>query len=182
MHAEDDGAASGRVAAEAATVRAVKGVVVVLGVQVLAGDVAKFAQGGDGWRGWRRWAGLDLVDYLVEGRRVGIVGDGAIEVIGEAAHAAMEPVQDKQSGTAVEGIEEIGRDGVHLGKGLEVAQLKAPLDDDAAEGSGEPALGMGTEVPVQSGGGDGVAGGAAQRDGGGAGFAEGQVDLGAVEE
>ena len=160
-YAEDDGAVSGWVAAEAVAVGAVQGVVVVLGVQGLFEDFVKFAQGSDGWLGRRRGAGLDLGDHLVEGSRIGMLGDGAIEVIGEAAHAAMEPVQDAQGGRAVEGIEKIRRDGVHLGEGLEVARWKTLLDDDATEGNGKPAFGIGTEMPVGSGGGHGVAGGAA---------------------
>ena len=153
----------------------------VFGIQGLAGDVAQFAEGGDGWSG-RRGLGLDLSKDVLKGSRFGVVGDGAIEVIGEATHATMEPGQNEQGGTAVDGIEKFGRDGVHLGEGLEVARWETSLVGDAAEGVDKPAFGIGTETPVRSGGGHGVAGGAAQCDGGRAGFAEGQVDVSAVVE
>ena len=111
-----------------------------------------------------------------------MLGDGVIEVIREMAHSAMEPGQDTQGIAAVGGFEEIGRTGIDLGEGYQVPGRQTDVMNDAAEGSGEPAFGMGTEVPVRSRGRHGVAGGAANRDGGGADFAEGQVDLSAVEE
>ena len=80
---EDDGAAHGWVAAEAGAVGTVQRMVSILAVQSLARYVVKFAQGGDGGRGrWRGRLGRGLSDYLVEGRRVGMLGDGVIEIVG----------------------------------------------------------------------------------------------------
>ena len=180
-YAEDDGAAGRWVAAEAVAVGAVQGVVFVLGVQGLTEDAVKFAEGGDGWLGRRGRFGLDSGDHLVEGRRVGMLGDGVIEVIGEATHTAMEPGQDAEGIAAVGGFEEIGRAGIDLGEGYQVPGRQADVVNDAAEGIGEPAFGMGTEVPVHGGGSHGVAGGASDGDGGGSDFAKGQVDASAVE-
>ena len=103
---------------------------------------------------------LDSGDYLVEGRRVGMLSDGAIDVIGEVAYAAMEPGQDAEGLTAVAGCEALGRAGIHLGKGYQVSGRQTVLAHDAAEGVGEPAFSVGAEapVPVQSSGGHGVAG------------------------
>ena len=105
--------------------------------------------------------GLDSGEDAPQGRRVGIGVDGAIEVIDEMAHATAKLGHDEQGGTPVDGIEEIRRDRVHLGEGLEMARWQTSLVGDAAEGIGEPALGIGAETPVHSSGGHGMAGGAA---------------------
>ena len=168
-------------AIDAAAVGTVQGMVGVLGIQRLAGDAAELAEGSHR-RSGRSGLDLDLGEDALEGRRVRIGVDGAIEVIDEVAHATAEPGQDEQGGTPVDGIEEVGRDGVHLGESKEVARWEILLVGDAAENIGEPAFVMGAETPMHSGGGHGVAGGASQRDGGGAGFAGGQVGVSAVEK
>ena len=179
--AKDDSIGSGLVAIDALAVGTVQGMVGVLGIQGLAGDAAQLAEGSHRWSG-RFGLGLDLGEDAPEGRRVRIGVDGAIEVIDEVAHATAEPGQGEQGGTPVDGIEEIRREGIHLGEGKEVARREILLVGDAAESIGEPALGTGAETPVHSGGGHGMAGGVAQCDGGGAGFAGGQVDVSAVVE
>ena len=178
--AVDDGAGGGWVAAEAATVGAVQRVVCIFGVQGLAGDAAQFSQSGDGRRPWQGLS-LDLGEGSPEGRRVWVGVDGAIEVIGEAAHATMKPAQDEEGGTPVDGIEEIGRERIRLGEGYQVPGGQAEFIHDAAEGVGEPAFSMGTEMPMHGSGGHGVAGGTADVGAGGVGFAEGQVGMSAVE-
>ena len=183
MHTENDGAASGWVAAEAVAVGTVQRVVFILAVQRRAGDSAKFAQAGDGWRGRRGRLSLDLGYHLVEGRRVGMLCDGAVDVIGEVAHAAMEPGQDVEGLTAVAGCEALGCAGIDLGKGYQVSGRQTVLAHDAAEGVGEPAFSVGAEapVPVQSSGGHSVAGRALDVGGCRADFAGGQVAVRAVE-
>ena len=125
----------------------------------------------------------DPGDHLVEGRRVGMLSDGTVDVIGEVAYAAMEPGQDAEGLTAVAGYEALGRAGMHLGKGYQVSGRQIVLAHDAAEGVGEPAHSVGAEapVPMQSSGGRGVAGRASDVGGGGADFAGGQVAAGTVE-
>ena len=179
--AKDDGVGRGLAAIDAAAVGTVQGMVGVFGIQRLSGDAAELAEGSN-CRSGRYGFDLDLGEGAPEGRRVRIGVDGAIEVIDEVTYATAEPGQGEQGGAPVDGIEEIGRDGVHLGEGKEVARRELLLVGDAAEGIGEPTLGMGAETPVHSGGTHGVAGGAAQRDGGGAGFAGGQVGVSAVEK
>ena len=58
---------------------------------------------------------------------------------------------------------------------------EAQVEYKGYEGVGEQAAGTVGIVPVDAGGGDGVAGGAAHGVGGALGVAEGQVDAGAVE-
>ena len=183
MHTENDGAASGGVAAEAVAVGTVQRVFFILAVQRLAKDVVKFAQGGHRGRGRRGKLSLDLGDYLVESRRVGMLSDGAVDVIGEVAYAAMEPSQDVESLTAVAGCEALGRTGIHLGKGYQVSGRQSILPHDAAEGVGESAFSVGAEapVPVQSSGGHGVTGRTLDVGGGRADFAGGQVAVRTVE-
>ena len=152
----------------------------VLGVQGLAGDSAQLSQSGDGWRG-RQGLALDFSEGALEVRRVWIGVDGAIEVIGEAADAPMEPSQHEEGGTPVDGIEQIRRERIDLGEGYEVPWRQGEIVNDAAEGGGKAAFGIGTEMPVPGSSGDGVAGGAADSDGCRPGFAEGQVGAGTVK-
>lgn len=58
---------------------------------------------------------------------------------------------------------------------------QAEVVHEATEGGEEPALGIGIEMPVTGSSGGGVAGGAADRHGGGAGSTEVQVDASAVK-
>ena len=58
---------------------------------------------------------------------------------------------------------------------------QAEVVNEAKESAREPALGIGIEMPVTGGSGDGVAGGAADRHGGEASPPEVQVDASAVK-
>ena len=117
----------------------------------------------------------------MEVRRVWIGVDGAIEVIGESADAAMETSQHEESGTPVDGVEKVWRERVRLGEGYEVALRQSKIMNDTVEGGVKAAFGAGMEMPVPGSSGDGVAGGAADGDGCRAGFTEVQIDAGTVE-
>ena len=113
---EDDGAGCGWVAADTAAVGAVQRVVLVFGVQGLAGDAAQFTQGGNGWRGLAR----DFCDDALEGRRDWVGGDGEVEVIGEAAEAMMEHIEVAKGVGLFDGTEPIAAYGVGGLEGVDV--------------------------------------------------------------
>lgn len=90
--------------------------VLVFGIQGLASDAAQFTQGGNGWRGLAR----DFCDDALEGRRDWVGGDGAIEVVGEAAEATMEHIEVSESVRSFDGPEPIAAYGVGGFKGVDV--------------------------------------------------------------
>ena len=72
---------------------------------------------------------LDLGDYLVEGRRVGMISDGTVDVIGEVAYSAMEPGQDAEG---------VGEPAFSVG-----AEAPAPVQSSGGHGVAGRALDVG---------------------------------------
>ena len=101
---------------------------------------------------------LDFSEGKLEVGRVWIGVDGAIEVIDEAADAAMEPSQHEEGGTPVDGIEKMRRERVHVGEGKEVARWEILLVGDAAESVAQHTSRTMGEMPMDSGRSHGVGG------------------------
>ena len=79
-------------------------------------------------------------------------------------------------------MQPLGPQVMHLFKGVEVSSGQAIFEDDVLEGGGKHIPGTKWVMPLNSRGGDGVAGRATQPFGGIGDVAEGQFSVRAVEE
>ena len=98
---------------------------------------------------------------MVEGGWIGVGGDGVVEVGYEAGNAASQEGEMSESVGVVDGLQPMGPGAVHVDEGFEVSPGEALVEDEGPEGVGEQAAGTVGIAPVDTGGGDGVAGGAA---------------------
>ncbi len=108
-------------------------------------------------------------------------GDGVVEVGYEVGDAASQPDKFVGGRGAMSGFGRPGSDGPHLGESFQVAVPQVMIENDAPEGVGLQARGPVGMIPMDGGGDDGVGGGTAQRIGGAAAVARGQVNARAIE-
>ncbi len=106
--------------------------------------------------------GGNLGQDLLDGWRVEVGGDGAVDVVDEAADATVHTRQREPGNAGADGMQRRRRYGAYLMKGAQVGPREVAIVYDAHQGRSEPALGMIMATPMDGGGGHGVTGRASE--------------------
>ena len=133
--------------------------------------------------GFRSMSGIVLQsgEELVEGGWIWVGVDGVVEVGHHAGNATARRVELPEGDGWFDGDEPGSVELVHFREGAQVRLGKALIEYDAFQGVGEVVAGTMGKMPVDAGGGYGVAGGPAEGRGSAFGVAGSQVGASAVE-